>query len=161
MLESKNDFEVLDLTPQFIPDMAVLKKAYRKISLAVHPDKCLGWKKAVKRTDFWRNLWRIHCRHGNFIMDFRCLLWRHLWLALGLAYTLGTIRWCIPGVGSWETCLCSPEEQTSASSGCFSMPGYTLIEISSSYTFKPSLPHSHCIAETSMDKDNDAEMNLT
>jgi len=39
VLESKNDFEVLDLTPQFIPDMAVLKKAYRKISLAVHPDK--------------------------------------------------------------------------------------------------------------------------
>ena len=43
MLEAKNDFEVLDLTPQFIPDMGVLKKAYRKISLAVHPDKCLGF----------------------------------------------------------------------------------------------------------------------
>lgn len=53
--------------------------------------------------------------------------------------------------------FCFPEEQTSASSGCFSMPGYTLIEISSSYTFKPSLPYSHCIAETYMDKDNDAE----
>jgi DnaJ-class molecular chaperone len=46
VLEAKNDFEVLDLTPQFIPDMGVLKKAYRKISLAVHPDKCLGWSKS-------------------------------------------------------------------------------------------------------------------
>eukprot|EP00439_Symbiodinium_sp_Y106_P008492 s2084_g1.t1 len=39
VLESRNDFEVLDLPPQLITDMSVLKKAYRKISLSVHPDK--------------------------------------------------------------------------------------------------------------------------
>lgn len=47
VLDSKNDFEVLDLTPQFIPDMSILKKAYRKISLAVHPDKLLAFKAQV------------------------------------------------------------------------------------------------------------------
>ena len=42
VLEARNDFEVLDLPPQLITDMSVLKKAYRKISLSVHPDKLLG-----------------------------------------------------------------------------------------------------------------------
>ncbi|CAE7949248.1 Senp7 [Symbiodinium sp. KB8] len=39
VLESRNDFEVLDLPPQLITDLSILKKAYRKISLSVHPDK--------------------------------------------------------------------------------------------------------------------------
>ena len=156
VLESKNDFEVLDLTPQFIPDMAVLKKAYRKISLAVHPDKCLGLKKTVKRNDFGRNLWRIYCRHGNFIMDFS-LLWRHLWLALGLAYTFWTIGWCIPGVGSWETCFSFPwgtniRKQRMLFDAWLHFDWDIIFLLSN-----PSLPHGHCIAETSMDKDNDAE----
>ena len=42
VLEARNDFEVLDLPPQLITDLSVLKKAYRKISLSVHPDKFLG-----------------------------------------------------------------------------------------------------------------------
>lgn len=39
VFEAKNDFEVLDLPVQRIADMTILKRAYRKISLAVHPDK--------------------------------------------------------------------------------------------------------------------------
>jgi len=39
VFEARNDFEVLDLPTQLIKDRSILKKAYRKISLAVHPDK--------------------------------------------------------------------------------------------------------------------------
>jgi len=39
VFEASNDFAVLDLPPQRITDTTVLKRAYRKISLAVHPDK--------------------------------------------------------------------------------------------------------------------------
>merc|ERR1719189_2142882 len=39
VFEANNDFAVLDLPPQRIADTAVLKRQYRKISLAVHPDK--------------------------------------------------------------------------------------------------------------------------
>lgn len=39
VLEARNDFEVLDLPAQEIRELNTLKRAYRKISLAVHPDK--------------------------------------------------------------------------------------------------------------------------
>merc|ERR1711871_1842736 len=39
VLEAKNDFEVLDLEVKLLEDVALLKRQYRKISLAVHPDK--------------------------------------------------------------------------------------------------------------------------
>lgn len=39
VFDARNDFEVLDLPAQLIEDKGILKRAYRKISLAVHPDK--------------------------------------------------------------------------------------------------------------------------
>mmetsp|Transcript_48733 Transcript_48733/g.150500 ORF Transcript_48733/g.150500 Transcript_48733/m.150500 type:complete len:538 (-) Transcript_48733:73-1686(-) len=39
VFQAKNDFEVLDVPVEYIEEVSVLKKAYRKISLAVHPDK--------------------------------------------------------------------------------------------------------------------------
>eukprot|EP00747_Dinoflagellata_sp_TGD_P184534 gnl/TRDRNA2_/TRDRNA2_40221_c0_seq1.p1 gnl/TRDRNA2_/TRDRNA2_40221_c0~~gnl/TRDRNA2_/TRDRNA2_40221_c0_seq1.p1 ORF type:complete len:512 (+),score=123.30 gnl/TRDRNA2_/TRDRNA2_40221_c0_seq1:80-1615(+) len=39
VFQAKNDFEVLDLPVQLTEDTAILKRQYRKISLAVHPDK--------------------------------------------------------------------------------------------------------------------------
>jgi len=39
VFEAKNDFEVLDLPVQLTEDLSILKRQYRKISLAVHPDK--------------------------------------------------------------------------------------------------------------------------
>jgi rhodanese-related sulfurtransferase len=39
VLEARNDFEVLDLPAQEIRELGTLKRQYRKISLAVHPDK--------------------------------------------------------------------------------------------------------------------------
>eukprot|EP00438_Fugacium_kawagutii_P016821 Skav203780 [mRNA] locus=scaffold206:321771:328094:+ [translate_table: standard] len=85
VLDSKNDFEVLDLTPQFIPDMSILKKAYRKISLAVHPDKRLAVKnKHPQAADAFRCLaaagWEFGKVYGAFetLMDLRQqrrLLW--------------------------------------------------------------------------------------
>lgn len=39
VFKARHDFEVLDLPAQWTEDKSILKKAYRKISLAVHPDK--------------------------------------------------------------------------------------------------------------------------
>lgn len=63
VFEAKNDFEVLDLPVQLTEDPGVLKRAYRKISLAVHPDKNTH----PQSTDAFRKV------YGAFetLMDFR------------------------------------------------------------------------------------------